>query len=65
MSIDTIKCLSISAGVDLSIDIDLVSSVDSLGKRLLGSPFVFFFMNCNKLNAKINNKFRIKLSKIT
>ena len=37
VSIDTIKCMSIVAGVVLSIDFDQVSSVDMLSNRLLGS----------------------------
>ena len=40
MLIDTLKCLSIGAGPVLSNDVDLVSSVDRLGNRLLGSFFL-------------------------
>ena len=43
MSIDKIRCPSIGAGVVMSIDVDLASSVDRLGNRVLGSLFVFFF----------------------
>ena len=50
MSIDVKVLTSVAAGDVLLIDVDSVSSVDTLGNRLLGSfSLSFFFMTCKNL----------------
>ena len=52
MSIDVKMLSSVAAGDVLSIDVGSVSSVDSLGNRLLGS----FFMTCKFFKTNISTK---------
>ena len=58
MSIDVRMLSSVMAGVVLSIDIGMVSSVDIRGNRLLGSVFCFllFFMTCKNSKTNISTK---------
>ena len=64
MLIDGEELPSVAAGNVLSSDIDMLSSVDMLGNRLLGSLVFFFFLilveSLSDLNNTISNVIQSK-----